>query len=70
MFEILSKSIGTKHEETVYTLCENWLNILIEKPIQEIETLENIKVLVTFNNMMDIACIFENTTSYLIKYLN
>jgi hypothetical protein len=70
MFEILNKSIGTKHEETVYTLCDNWMNILIEKPNQEIESLENIKVLVTFNNVMDIASIFESTTTYLIKYLN
>ena len=70
MFQALDNSIGTKYEEIVYTLCENWLSILIDRPGNETDSLKDVKVLVTFNNTADIASIFESTSTYLIKYLN
>lgn len=70
LFQALNKSIGTMHEETVFTLCDKWLDVLLKKPEGEAETLEGVEVTVTFNNTMDIANIFEDTSNYLVKYLN
>lgn len=72
LFEVLNKSIGTQHEEVVYTLWDKWLDVLIVKPNTEIKNSDNtnVEVIIKYNNTHEIASIFYDTSSYLIKYLN
>jgi len=72
LFEILSKSIGTRNEEIVYTLCDKWLDVLIVKPNSEIKNSSgtDFQVNIKYNSTTEIASIFYDTSSYLIKYLN
>jgi hypothetical protein len=72
LFQTLNKSIGTKHEDIVYTLCDKWLDLLLVKPESEIENIDstNTSVRIKCHKTSDIAAIFRDTSSYLVKYLN
>lgn len=69
LFHILNKSIGTKNEESSYTLCCKWIDLLIYKPLGEETNHENIQVTVHFENPYDIALIMEDISKHLIKNL-
>ena len=70
LFQVLNKSIGTKHEQSAYTLCNKWLDILLDKPHGDDTANENIQVSISFNNTNVIASILEDTSNHLIKNLS